>query len=267
MGAAAAVGAGVAVAGVAGSVISSNASKKAASQQAAAEQQAAQVQQQQNAINQANLSPFIQAGQAGLPLFSNFYKTSADQLGAAYSDAYNHIPQPMTMANLVNTPGYQFTLQQGQRSVANSNAAKGLGVSGSALQGAANYATGLADKTYLDQFGVQQQIYNDYLTQANLKQNQLATIYNQISTPVSVGENAAATSGYQGNTAAANVGNALAQAGVAQSAGTVGSANALAGGINSIAQGGLTYLGVQNALNQQPKNTAPQGAVGGQFSL
>src|SRR6185312_11573121 len=64
-----------------------------------------------------------------------------------------------TQAQLEATPGYQFIKGQGLQSVANSNAAAGRGISGAALKGAAEFATGLAGTT-LDQ---QQRIF-----QANL---------------------------------------------------------------------------------------------------
>lgn len=52
-----------------------------------------------------------------------------------------------TQAELEKTPGYQFNLAQGLNAVQNSNAAKGLGLSGAGIRGAARYATGLADNT------------------------------------------------------------------------------------------------------------------------
>ena len=62
-----------------------------------------------------------------------------------------------TMAQLEQTPGYQFAQQQGLESTQNSYAARGLGVSGAALKGAANYATGLADQTYTNQANIYNQ--------------------------------------------------------------------------------------------------------------
>lgn len=54
---------------------------------------------------------------------------------------------------LYNTPGYQFTLQQGLQGVDRSAAARGLINSGAAIKGATNYASGLAQKTYNDRVG------------------------------------------------------------------------------------------------------------------
>lgn len=252
--AAIAIGAGVsAVGGVATGLIGASASKSAASQQANAANQSAALQEQQYQTTRNDLMPYNLAGQNNLGLYQNFYQTSADQLGQAYSDAYNHIPQGMTEANLIQTPGYQFNLSQGLRAMQNSSAAKGLGVSGAAMQGAGTYATGLADSTYQNQFNNQQQIYNDYLQQAQLKGNQLNSIYGQISAPVTMGENAAAQTGTLGAAAAGNAGNSLQAAGSANAAGTLGVANNISSGINtvtsSIGNAGINYLGLQNALN------------------
>lgn len=49
---------------------------------------------------------------------------------------------------LEGLPGYQFTRDQGLKSTQSGYAAKGLGSSGAALKGAANYSTGLAQGYY-----------------------------------------------------------------------------------------------------------------------
>lgn len=237
-----------ALGGVASSIIGGHAAQSAANTQADAANRAADLQHQAFEEARADLAPYNQAGQGNLPIYQNFYKTSADQLGQVFSDLYNHVPQPMTEANLIQTPGYQFALSQGQRAIQNSNAAKGLGVSGAALTGAGQYATGLADQTYKDQFGIQQQIYNDYANNFNSKLNQLGQVFGQIAAPVSLGESAAATSGNQGIQGAANTGNALIQSGVAQSAGITGQANAIQSGIGSLTSAPLQYLALSNIL-------------------
>lgn len=61
-------------------------------------------------------------------------------------------PITMDQAALEQTPGYQFTRNQGIRGVDLSSAAKGL--SGAQAKAAAEFATNLANKTYLDQFNV-----------------------------------------------------------------------------------------------------------------
>jgi hypothetical protein len=245
--AAAAIGVS-AVGGIASSLINSSASSNAADKQAQSDANAAAQQQSQFAQTQANLAPYNAAGQANLGLYGNFYKTSADQLGSAFNNAQNAIPGAISQSSLEATPGYQWQLQQGQRAVANSSAAKGLGVSGAALQGAATYASGLANSNYQTQFGNQQTIYQDQSQQYSNKQNQLNTIYNQISAPVSMGENAAATAGNQGVQNATAVGNDLIAGGNAQAAGITGSAAGIGNALTSAANSPLSYLGIQQAL-------------------
>jgi hypothetical protein len=90
-------------------------------------------------------------------------------------------PINMTQAQLEQTPGWQFTNYQGQKAVQNAASARGLGVSGAALKGAANFATGLADQTYKTQFDI-----------ANTNQT---NAYNRLKSLVDVGENASAQTG------------------------------------------------------------------------
>ncbi len=79
----------------------------------------------------------------------------ADQGNKVYGDLVNQLPDltaPITMdqATLEKTPGYQFNLSQGIRGVDLSSVSRGL--SGAQAKGAAEFATGLADNTYQNQF-------------------------------------------------------------------------------------------------------------------
>lgn len=268
MGVAAAIG-GTVVAGLASSVIQGSATKSAANTQANADIQAANIQAAQFQQTNANLAPYRDAGTANIAAYQDFYKTTQASLAQRQATLDQAVPQniqPMTMAQLVQTPGYQFQLQQGQRGIENSAAAQGLGVSGAALSGASSFNQGLAASNYQQQFANQQQLFNNaqsiYGDQLNNYQANLSglnTTFNQLGAPVGLGENAAATTGNVGATAAGNEGQALTNAGVAQSAGITGQANATASGINSLGNSGLNYLGLSNVLNQ---GTAANGGGG-----
>ena len=143
-------------------------------------------------------------------------------------------PKMMTQDELERTPGYQFNLTQGLKAVQNSAAKRGLGNSGAAYKGAANYATGLADSTYQNQFanqqalfGNQQQIYQDLLQN---QQNQ----FNRLSGVASSGQNAAAGLGTIGANTAGNIGNNLIGAGNAAAGSYMNAANAVGGAANMI---------------------------------
>ena len=202
--------------GASGSESAANAQTQAANNALA--QQTAQYQQ-----TRQDLLPYNTTGQGAastltsqLPNQTSAFKTTMDSLAA--------------------TPGYQFTMQQGQQAVSNSNAAKGLGISGAALRGAADYATGLADNTYMNQF--------------NIDQANKTNAYNKLLGTAQLGENAAAQTGSLGQQAAQNSSNLITGAGNAQAAGDVGTTNALTGAINNATNLDLT----SNYLNQALAN-------------
>lgn len=195
--------------------------------QASAATNAANLQQQQYQQTRADLAPYNQAGQAAT-------KSLTAQLPSLTA------PITVDQATLNQTPGYQFDLNQGLKSVQNSAAARGLGSSGAAMKGAASYATGLADSTYQNQF-------NDILAS---RQN----TYNMLSGQQSIGENAAAQTGSIGSNLAQGAANSLTQAGTATAAGLNGAASAASNGINS-------YLGY--SLSQQQNPLLSAGLYGG----
>jgi hypothetical protein len=257
---AAAVGIGAAVAGTAGAAISSSASKSAASTQADAANNAAGLQNEQWQQTQANLKPYMQLGSSSIsPLLQAMGYNVTQNSDGTYSyngtNASNPLQQTFsapTEAQAQSTPGYQFTLNQGLKSVQNSAAARGLGTSGAALKGASTYATGLADSTYND-------VYNRALQTFNTNYSSAANNVNRLSGIVGNGQNAAATNGSLGAAAAGNIGNTLTSGANATAAGTVGSANALTSGLNSIANGATTYALLNN--NAGSSSSSSYGAV------
>lgn len=196
-------------ASLASGVMSSNAAKSAAKTQADAGRYAADLQQQEQEKVRADLGPYNEVGQAATRQLSSYFDGS-------------NTDHTAELAALEHTPGYQFALSQGLKSTQNGAAARGLGISGAALKGAAGFATGLAQNTF----------------QANL--------LNPLQSLAGLGESAAAQTGTLGTTGAANAGQALVGAANASAAGTVGSANALGGALNSVANAAgsapLNYL-------------------------
>jgi hypothetical protein len=273
-------GVAAAAIGVVGAGISAEgASSAAGAQSGAAKNAAAQnLAMYQNGYN--TLNPYVQLGNnaynqltddangGALYSYANYRSPYLTQAGQNVPGQINlpnapnlpSAPQPMTQAQLEATPGYQFNLSQGLKATQSAAAAKGLGVSGAALKGAATYATGLADSTYQNQFANAQQIYSDMFNNAqqnytnqfntaqqgftnqqqrygdylNLGSQDMANRQNQVNSLLNaagIGENAAAQTGNQGIQSAANTGNFLTQAGQAQAAGSVGTANALTGAL------------------------------------
>ncbi|HXT81383.1 MAG TPA: hypothetical protein VN702_17595 [Acetobacteraceae bacterium] len=216
------IGAG-ALGSIASGLIGSSAATSAAKTQAAAATNAANMAQAQYGQTRADLLPYNQAGQ---------YATN--QLVGALPGLT--APFNMTEANLEATPGYQFQLDQGLKATQSAAAAKGQGISGAALKGAAQYATGLADSNYQNQF-------NNYQTTQNNAYNKLLGIGQ-------LGENAGAQTGNLGQQATNTATNALTGGAAASAAGTVGAANALSNSINGVGTAGLNYLLLPSLLSR-----------------
>jgi len=201
---------------IAGGMIQSNAATNAAN-----------MQQQQAEKTRNDLLPFMQAGQG-----------ATNQLTAALPTLT--APITMNQQTLEQTPGYQFNLQQGLKSVQSSAAARGLGTSGAALKGAANYATGLADSTYQNQF--------------NNANTNMTNAYNRLLGVSNLDETAAAGSGQIGAGLTQGAAQSTTSAGTALSAGIQGAGNALTNGANN-------YLGYQ--LGQQALAANQNGGMYG----
>jgi hypothetical protein len=180
-----------AVASVAAAGIGAAASSSAAGKSSKAAEQSAKQQRQMWQYTTSLEDPFVQGGQQALwdmqyylPQWSNYQSKYYDQAAANVPNLPNlpnaptlpntptfgqapgaptlpNAPAMMTQEQLEKTPGYQFTLAQGLKATQNAAAARGLGISGAALKGAADYATGLADKTYQNQFANSQTIWQD----------------------------------------------------------------------------------------------------------
>ncbi|WP_140402413.1 DNA transfer protein p32 [Burkholderia multivorans] len=174
---------------------------------------------------QKNLQPYMQLG-------SDSISQLQSMLGSgALSPQFSFNP---TEAQLEQTPGYQFTLQQGMKNLNNQLAAKGLNLSGAQAKGLANYTTGLADQTYQQQY---QNALQNFMTNYGVQADQ----YNRLAGLVGLGQNAAAGVGNAGLQTATNAGNFLTSGANAQAAGTVAGANALGSGLSSLGSAGMLY--------------------------
>lgn len=248
------MGIGAAVGGLAslgGGLLKSGAASSASGAQAQAAMMAAMLQMQMFQQTQANEAPFISAGKDAI---------GAVQAMTGTNPGGNPLTAPLTsrfmptMEQLAATPGYQFTLDQGLKATQNSFAAKGLGTSGPALRGAADYASGLASQTYQQQFG-------NYWAQNR-------DIYNMLAGQGQLGANVAVGQGNQGIQVGANVGSNLISGGNAQANGILGSANALTGGINNAIGYGMMGAGTpQGSLFSQGGNWLTNAWNGGGESV
>lgn len=182
-----------------------NAAENAEDAQFAATQQANATARDQYGQTRADLLPYNRAGQNALTQLMRMTKGN---------------PAAM-QAMLRRLPGYQFARTQGLKAVQNAYGARGLGLSGAALKGAGQFATGLADQT----FGAQ---------------------WDRLMGVATLGENAAAQIGAFGTKTADIVGNNLIGAGNAQAASQIAQGQAIGSAAGSV---GNMYL--TNSLLQQ----------------
>lgn len=226
---AAAIAGGSAVAGLAGSAMQAGAASDAANTQANAANNAANLQWQQFQQLQQNLQPYMQLG-------TNNIAGLQGQLGRLQGMNFAFNP---TQAQLEQTPGYQFTLQQGLKNTNNALAAKGLNLSGAQAKGLSQFTTGLADQTY-------QQQYQNALDQFRTNYGVQSDTYNRLAGLVGIGQSSAAGVGNAGLQTANTAGNFLTSGANAQAAGAIGQANAITQGLGAVPQGGLLYSLLQN---------------------
>lgn len=191
---------------VGASVVGAVGANMAAGKSASAANKATAAQQGMFDTTQANLSPYIAQGDAA----NNLLQSQLPSLSS---------PVTLNQTQLQQTPGYQFALTQGLKSAQNSAAARGLGVSGAAEKGAEQYATGLADQTYQQQF-------QNALTN---KQNS----YNELTGATQIGANAAAGLGQISAQVGSNEAQTIQNAGNAQAQGILGASNSLGGGLQN----------------------------------
>lgn len=125
---------GAAAVGVIGGAISSNqqanATEDAANTQAASTAAAIEEQRRQYDLTRSDFAPYREAGRTAL--------------GQLQTD----INAPVTSADVMSDPGYQFGLQQGQQALDRKAAAMGGRVSGAILKAASQYATNYASSGY-----------------------------------------------------------------------------------------------------------------------
>jgi hypothetical protein len=149
------------------------------------------------------------------------------------------------------TPGYQFSFDEGMKALNRGAAGKGTLLTGGTLKDATSWAQGNADTNYNNVYNralnEYQQAYNIYNQNAN---NQ----YNRLSGISSTGQNAAAGTGNAASNYANQGSNLLTGAGNATAAGQVGSANAIGGAVSNVGNTAAN-LALYNSIYGQRSNT------------
>jgi hypothetical protein len=211
----------------------SRADQQAASTVAAAGAQAQGNTQAAVKASNAELNPYITAGQNAFSSVGSLMQQGAAGQGPLASYTGNFTAP--TAAEAEATPGYQFQLQQGTQALENSAAARGGLLSAGMGKQLEQYGQGLASTNY-------QQVYNNAMQQYQQKyaefQNNQSNLYNRLmgigqtglgATQTSVGANmqGAQLYGQQGQLAAGQQAGYQAQAGGANAVGMAGLGNSI----------------------------------------
>lgn len=169
-----AIGGAKGLAGLAGTVggayLQSNAADKAADAQAQASQQALALQKQMYDETVARNAPFVSGG-------TTAFNTLLDRLGLSgntQAEGYNSFGKVPTAQDVMQEPGYQFGLDQGQKQIDRTTNMRGMRYSGAALKAANQYGNDYASGQYNNAFNrsqqAQQQAYNQLSGVANTGQ-------------------------------------------------------------------------------------------------
>jgi len=202
------------------------ASGEAADAQSEANQRGIDAQQQMYQQTRSDLTPYRTAGESAMrDLNARLPHLTSD------IDVSKELDNPNSTA----AKAYDFTKTQGLKATQNSAAARGLGVSGAALKGAASFVTGLADNTYKGLFDME----NINRTNA----------YSRLKGLVDTGQNAAATTGTAGTNAANQTSSLLTGQGNAQAAAWNNVGSQIGNAANNIG-GYVAYKGLYGGSNQ-----------------
>lgn len=209
-----------------GGVVASNSASKAANAQRDAAAQASQTELEQYYQNREDMQPWREAGAGALKQLTE---------GTGAGGDFN---RDFTLADFTADPGYNFRLQQGQRGLEASAAARGGALSGAALKGIDRYNQDFASGEY-------QNAYNRFNADRTQRFNRLASI-------AGVGQTATRDVAQQGAQVASNVGNNIMGAGNAQASSYIGQGNAISGAAQTLGNFAMNKY----YLSQMPGGTA-----------
>lgn len=224
--------AAVAVAAV-GTAVSSSQAEDAEDAQYAANQQANQTQLDQYRQNRIDATPWREAGEDALSQLAAGTKPDGEYM------------RDFGLADFVKDPGYDFRMQEGQRAVDASAAARGGALSGAAIKGSERYGQNFASGEY-------QNAYNRF----NADRTQR---FNRLSSLAGTGQTATRDVASQGTQVATNIANNQIGLGNVQAASSIAQGNNIQSGMNTL---GNWYMQRQMQQPQQQANTQPVSGGG-----
>ena len=241
-----AIGTGIAVAagvgalgGLGSALIGSNAATTAAGEQTQAEGNALALQNQIYQQGVTNETPFVQSGQQALSSLMSGEASGAFSMPASAAPTFT----APTLAQAQQTPGYQFTQQQGSKGILEGAGATGGAISGGTLKSLDQYNQNLATTNYSNIFNQALSTYGANLSTYQAQQAAKQQQYAQLMGTAGLGQGAAASEAGIGASTGNTMAQLMASIGSSQAAGTVGSANAITSGLTSgVNNATQTYL-------------------------
>lgn len=205
------IGGGLAAAGGIGSaIIGANAASSAADQQAQAAREANALQERMFNQQRADQEPWRQAGIGAL-----------SQMGNA------DFQRDFTASDFQKDPGYDFRMQEGQKALERSAAARGGLQSGGTLKALSRYGQDYASNEYNN-------AYNRFNADRDRRFNRLGSL-------AGVGQTATNQIGQAGMNYAGQVGNNTMNAANAAGAAGIAGANAIGGALSGIGKSWMDY--------------------------
>lgn len=126
-----------------GGVLQNNANKDALEAQAKAQAESNALLKYMYDTQRSDQAPWMEAGKAALGNLTNLLNSG--ELTSKFAGKFD--PSQVQM-----DPGYQFGMDQGQKAIANSAAARGMGLSGATLKAANKFGTDYATTKYDDAY-------------------------------------------------------------------------------------------------------------------
>jgi hypothetical protein len=232
-----------------------DAQREAAAASAAAQREAADksiaAQREMFDIGRADLAPYREGGVAAQNQLRSFLGIGGD----ATAPGYGKYTKDFGMSDFTTDPGYQFRLDQGLRAINASAAAKGMGMAGANIKGAAEYGQNLASNEY-------QNAFNRYQTNRAAQLDPLFKLYSGGQASAAGSAAQAQALGQNLGSTYTNLGQGIAQADVAagnaQASGYLNSANAVTNALNQ----GMSSYTMNNYLNRVAGLGGAQGKLG-----
>lgn len=193
---------------IVGGYVANQSAKSAAGAQRDAAELASNTELEQYRQNREDMQPWREAGQQALGQIT------------AGTGAGGDFNRDFTLADFYKDPGYDFRLQQGQRGLDATAAARGGALSGGAIKGALRYNQDYAS----GEFGNAYNRFNNDRTQR----------FNRLASVAGIGQTATRDVANMGSQTASNVAQNQIGAGNAQASSYVGQGNAISGAAQTL---------------------------------